>query len=273
MKINSILQISLTGILLASTTSAQLIISDDFNIDDTSDINASLNTRQAGTQAGTSWITNSNGIYGIINGRLDAEVTSPVDSGASLDYDFATNSDIIAAKGFTVSFDMTPTDGSYSAFSIGASSPIATRPVISSNTDIGLLMEDDGRLAIFANGTNVSDQNGAITWTGGGSLDFVELTILTENFNASTSFTISMTVAGSTIDLDPDTPSTSLTSTWDGGKNYLVFSNRGVSSSISDNFDNFNVSTVAIPEPKLYSIFIGLSIMLTALNSRRRIKI
>ncbi len=266
-------------ISLAMSASAAVIISDSFDTSGGLGLNDDLGTRQAGTAVPPTrnWVQTGGGTVGIGSaGVMRLETAVDTDKNAYLDYDVTTAPGLLADGAFTISFDMASAQN-YGGFFIG-NNDLTGRPATGSGAnDFKMLIrnenESGGNSVVGGNGVGGVYIQTAVVGVDWESWVF---TFETENFNAGTSYTASLTIDGNVYDLngngrdDPSLSGTnksgegvSLVGTWDGGAQYIGFSSRNGLTRV----DNFALT--AIPEPGTASILLAGGIVLLLRRVRR----
>ena len=233
-----------------------LIFSDNFNTTNTG-INDDLATRQSGLIAQTDWNTGGS-VSASVSGN-SMLVTNPTTSGDAntwLNYNFATDTDLLTGGKFTVSFDMTA-DDNYTVFFIGGDIS-ASRPYIDSDTDFLFRPNSTSTSTLKDNGAATT----GLATVGTGSKSYL-YTVTTDDFDNGTAWSIDLKINGVDYDLNGGVAGNTFSGNWDGSSIYIGFTNRNDDLT----FDNFAI--YAVPEPSsLLLTFGGLSVLMLGLRRR-----
>lgn len=246
-------------VLISGGAQASVILSDSFD-SATSGLNDNLATRQAGSEATQNWLSGGNGDSTIAsNELLITHSSNSSDRNVYLDLDLGSASGLVDGGSFTISFDMTANNNSYSAFFIGSDNLVG-RPAVGSlsSNDFQMLIKSTGNSTVYYNGGS----NAYSTAAAGTGMKSWVFTFETSDFDNGTAYTASLSIDGSEYDLNGATAGTTYSSTWDGGAQYIGFSTRG-NSTIVDNFE-----VAAIPEPS--SLLLAVAGLLAFGLLRRR---
>lgn len=251
MKLTSFL--ALIAVSAALPLGAQTLILDDFDTADNTDLNADL-SRQSGSLAPLDWSVfdgnSSNGSQTqIVGGELSIGGTSTGhDYSAGFDTNFGSNSTLVAGGQFQITFDLVQlASGSYTSFAM-TGDPGLFRPAVDDSTEFGLLFRESNDDISIREG---SGSAGSVDIAAASQLGEVVLTVTTDEITSGEDFTIGMTIAGNSIDLNGADAGSAFSGTWDSADLYLSLSSR---SGISI-FDN--VSVTAIPEPGVFALLFG----------------
>lgn len=243
--------------------SAQTLISDNFNTANTSDLNADLG-RQTGSLAPLNWTeigpVSSNQTQIISNQLSVGGSSTSQDYSAELAFDFGTSAALTQDGGFTVSFDLLSlASGSYTAFAM-TGDPDRLRPAVDASTEFGLLFRESDNDISIREGTG---SLGSVSVPAASQLGAVVLTVTTDDITTGENFTVGMTIAGNTIDLNGASAGTDFNGTWDSGDLYFSWGSRNGTSVID------NVQIAAIPEPGVYALALGGITLLWAFRRRQ----
>ena len=198
------------------------------------------------------------------------------------DHDF-TDVAITSGGGFTMSYTVDPagstgSSSKWGALSLGHSLASAKDEtnfgtdndgdgefvIVNNDVAFGITIKDNGQYNIFEDGAGSTNAGTFDTNPSGTEAYSVVITVLTDSFASGQNATISATVDGSDIDMDPDTSGTQLSRIfqWNTGSNYFNFESFNEPSSFDD------IVIAAIPEPaSLALLLLGVA----AVFGRRRV--
>ena len=247
--------------VMASVASAEvLLLSDDFNTADTTDLNSNLATRQDGSLAPVTWSksTEVGGAGTISDNQMRVSTMESTDTGyhVSLDHDF-TDSAITTGGGFRISFDFTSLEANWSALSLGRtetsriSSAAGQQFVTDAATDYGFLLGTTGNWQVFSG----SDQEGSGS-SGVSGTNAIDLVVETTGFTVGTAAKATLSMNGDVQHVHEFT--------WDAdGTNYLSIESWRDGVGLVDNF-----SISAIPEPASGLLLLGATAFLGLLRKK-----
>jgi len=283
---------ALMALLSAPATAGTVLFSDSFDRADSNTVGD--NDNALGGTITQTWIEDGNtaDVSGsnpddaedeAISGnnlRLDPTAGTSTNSTAWVvaDHDFVDTA-ITDAGGFVLSYSLNPVvggDGSsnlWGAVSFGHSSASAKGEssgddgefvVLNDDGAFGILIGDDATYQIFDDGSSLISGRGDLGNTPDGSEVYdVEITVLTTDFSAGQSATVSITVGGASIDLDEAAGDQFTRSfTWNTGANYINFEGHNAASDFDD------VVIQAIPTPG--ALPAGLALLTLGVLRRRR---
>jgi hypothetical protein len=264
-----VLTLSSTVVLTAPAAAQQLLFRDNFDTADNASFDASpVAGRLSGTAGGSEAVLRSWGAQQQIsnnqlllpvgtgdNGVRFEKAAGPF--GATNRYDWASGSagpSILAAGGFSVSFDWIPADnttGTWVSFQVGT---INGDSANLTDDDYGILVRQNGNTERWDNSVNLG-AGGATTASPGGVARKINIDYFFNSFADGSTVTAVSSVDGTQVASD--------SFTWDsnGGTMYMELGHDGA----GDRVDNLSVSTV--PEPATAAL-LGLAAL--AFTGRRR---
>ena len=264
------------GLVIAGGLSAQaqtLLYSDNFDVPDTGNFNASSQAgRHAGLLAGNI-LPQSGGIQltisgGQLNLLTPAAGTSTgrmrLENSGSLGtkWDFGSGAGgaaITTAGGMSVAFDWTAADNTsanWISYAVGFTNFDLNFSVVAPQTDSGILLRNNGGTALFANGTQLATGTNAF---GVASLTHhVKLDYLFNSFADGTTVNLNAYIDGGLTDTQ--------TFNWNGNSGFLTQEMASVGN--GNRIDNYTISTV--PEPATWAMMAGGFGMLLAARRFRR---
>ena len=257
---------------LNALTAQTLLFSDNFNTANTTNFNAApLDGRLSGILANDAVYSSVRTQQEIFNNQLRTNITAG-NGGLRLDnpsrgpnnrYDLAAGAgtQILAAGGFTVSFEWTPQDNTSTTWvawfmgtDMGASTPT---PFADPDNDYGILFRNNGDTRRFELGSAIGDGGTFATTGGGATTYFVTIDYAFTSFANGTNVTATSYVDGVQVAND--------VFQWShDGSVYMEFATNAAGNLID------NMAIFTIPEPSAMALIMTSSIGVIVYIRRRR---